>query len=128
MLSHQILPVLSPMKSAAILIVTIIVSACAGTPPANHNVSAPAATPPVAKATPTNTADKGESLLALQRQGYTIVDKNGERYYCRDEKKTGSRLAHETVCMTQKEMDDLRDRTQHNMGNFMREVPPPQGK
>jgi hypothetical protein len=69
-----------------------------------------------------------ERIMQLQREGYKLVDRDGQTYYCRTDAKTGSHLAHETVCMTEAEATSLRDQTKQGLGRVMREQPPPQGK
>jgi hypothetical protein len=105
--------------------------------------SAPAQEPVATKPAPANTTASNpsttqaatdpqkltpERIMQLQREGYTLVDRNGQQYFCRTEKKTGSRLARETICMTEPEIVALREQTQRGLGRVMREVPPPQGK
>jgi hypothetical protein len=68
-----------------------------------------------------------ERIMQLQREGYKLVDRDGQTYYCRTDAKTGSHLAHETVCMTEAEATSLRDQTKQGLGRVMREQPPPQG-
>src|SRR6267154_4510910 len=105
------------MRKLTLVTLTTFVAACASPqnvsrvePPAHDSPSASHQTPP----------SVGEALLIAQRQGYTLVNKNGETYYCRDEKKTGSRLAHSTVCLTQKDRDSLRQQTQRSLGELTR--------
>jgi len=69
----------------------------------------------------------GEKVLALQHEGYTIINRNGEIMYCRAEPKTGTRITHDTVCLTEKEMLALREETQRDLGNVMRQQPAKQG-
>jgi hypothetical protein len=64
----------------------------------------------------------------MQKEGYKIVNRDGEVYFCRADKKTGTRLARETVCLTEKQADALREATQRSLGNIAREQAPPQGK
>ena len=73
-------------------------------------------------------ATTGDKLVALQREGYKIVDRDGETVFCRTEKKTGTQIARQTVCMTEKEMALLREQTQRQIGDISRQRPPPQGK
>jgi len=76
----------------------------------------------------TNGPVTGEKILALQREGYKLVDRDGQIYFCRNEKKLGSNIARETICMTEKQIDELRDQTQRRLGEVVRQRPPPQGK
>ena len=65
--------------------------------------------------------------MALQKSGYRIVDRNGEKLYCSTDPKTGSRIVHDNTCLTEKEMMALREETKRSMQNMARELPPPQG-
>ena len=109
------------MKIIFTLAIVLAFAGCAGTPteraPQNNTQS-------VSK----QAANNSDKILALQRQGYTMVNRNGEEYFCRSEAKTGSRVQRETVCMTQRELDDLHEMTERNMGNITRQTAPPQGK
>jgi hypothetical protein len=121
-------------------LVACFISACSSTPPAaspsSGAITVPASSGAAASLTespatagsaqdPRTTPD---GVLALKKAGYTIKNQDGETYYCRAEKKTGSRLQRETVCMTEAQIVSLRDETQRRMGDVMRAVPPPQGK
>jgi hypothetical protein len=121
------------VKVTTIFFTTLLLAACAGTPESKPADPAKPI-PPVATANsatkPTNKDGPitSEKILAMQKEGYTIANQNGETYFCRKEVKTGSRVARETVCLTEKEIDDLREQTQRGLGNMMRQQPPPQGK
>ncbi len=67
-------------------------------------------------------------LADARKLGYKVVNENGETLYCRTENKMGSRVEKETICLTPKQIDELREQTQRSLGNVMREVPPPQGR
>ena len=70
----------------------------------------------------------GDQIVALQRQGYKLVTANGTTLYCRADPKTGTRLQHENICMTEQEIISLREETQRGLQNITTQVPPPQGK
>jgi hypothetical protein len=99
------------MASALVLVATI--AACA-----SETVTREV---PTASSLDAHTSAQGDTrplsdkILAWQREGYTLMNTDGETYFCRKETKTGSRLAHETVCLTEKQMDDLRDQTQRSL-------------
>jgi hypothetical protein len=111
------------MKTMFLCIATIL-SACASQPATQQAQSARSV---ATKPQPGPNVD-GDKLLAMKRQGYTIKDENGEVVFCRREIKTGSRLQSEVVCMTEKQIDNLREETQRRLGDAMRQVAPPQGK
>jgi hypothetical protein len=114
------------MKIAILLVTFGVFAGCAGNPQPKE------ATPPKEMPKPVATATiadpTAEKILSLQRQGYKIVNRDGQILYCRTEKKTGTQIARETVCMTEKEADALRDLTQRRLDEFVRQRPPPQGK
>ena len=70
------------------------------------------------------TADR---LAEARKMGYRIVTQDGVDMYCRTDLKTGSRVQRETVCLTRKEIDELREQTQNGLANTMRALPPPAG-
>lgn len=108
-------------------------TACSGSPTKEPITTPATAAPTAAPASGTTQASADsqkltpERIMQLQREGYTLVDRNGEQYFCRNEKKTGSRLARETVCMTESQIVSLRDQTKRGLARTMRERPPPQG-
>jgi len=111
---------------------SLALGACTGSQPAQQPVAKTATQ--AAAAAPGSQASGGdaqnltaERIMQLQREGYKLVDRNGQTYFCRTEAKTGSHLAHETVCMTEAEITALREQTQRGLGRVMRERPPPQG-
>jgi hypothetical protein len=119
------------MKLAVLALLCAVFAGCAAQPtPSSKPVAATQSTAPVARtaAAPVDGKLTPEKLMQLQREGYKIVDRNGEQYFCRTEKKTGSQIARDTVCMTAAEVDALRELTQRRMGEIQRNVPPPAGK
>lgn len=111
---------------------TLTLTACAPASKAPDKPAAPVAVATAAGAAGSTGTKDGkvtpERILELQREGYKLVDRNGEQYFCRLEKKTGSQIARDTVCMTEKEIQSLRETTQRRMGDMVRQQPPPQGK
>ena len=79
-------------------------------------------------AVPREVAATTENITALQSAGYTLVNDNGQRLYCRTEKKTGSRLQTSTTCLTEQEAIQLEAVTRQTMTDVTRNVPPPAGK
>jgi hypothetical protein len=122
------------IKMPSAMFALLVLSACSGSPPAKETVAASSAStinPNVALAAPQASADPQkltpERIMQLQHEGYKLVDRDGETYFCRTEAKTGSRLARETICMTEPEITRLREQTKQGLGRVMREQPPPQG-
>jgi hypothetical protein len=111
----------------------LTLSACSGSQPSKDlaaKASPPTSNPNLAPASQASDPQKltSERIMQLQHEGYKLVNRDGETYYCRTEAKTGSHLARDTVCMTEAEMTTLRDQTKQGLGRVMREQPPPQGK
>jgi hypothetical protein len=115
----------------------LIIAGCAGQPSAP---SAPAAPPtrvvsnapvvaPPASTTGTSSAEAtSKAVVDAKRRGYTVVNENGVTMYCHKDARTGSHLANETTCLTEKQMVDLREATQRSLQFFEMQPPPPQGK
>jgi hypothetical protein len=71
--------------------------------------------------------EHGIDPVALQRQGYRIVDDEGRRLYCRTTMSTGSHLQKKSYCLTARELAALRDSTRKTVEQMRTVVPPPQG-
>ena len=127
------------MPVFAIAATVAALAGCASSPPQKpvaSNPSAPAAAAPAAQAAAAAPAQQpeltgpidGQKLVALEHAGYTLVNKNGQTLYCEINAKTGTRIARDPVCLTEAQLQQLRERTQQSVGNITRMVPPPQGK
>lgn len=81
-----------------------------------------ASAPPVERTVPVT----AENLPDVQRAGYTIVNRDGQKLYCRRERRTGSHARYETSCLTAEELDALKDATQRGVEAMRRTRPPPQ--
>ena len=101
----------------------LLTVACASAPKPAATAAAqasPRAIIPVSKLT-------GEQIVALQRQGYKLINNNGETLYCATDFKTGSHLQHDNTCLTEKQMVTLREQTQRGLQNVSTPVPPKNG-
>ncbi len=114
----------------------LIAAGCAGTPSGPAPASAPPATKyvsdkPVVTAPDGVNKDDKDYLAKLtadaKRRGYTLVNQDGETLYCRKDAPTGSHLATQTICMTQKEMEDMRSDTQRMLQSTQMQQRPPSG-
>ncbi len=105
------------------LSLSLLVAACASAPKPD---AAPAAANTPRYITPVDKLT-GDQIVALQRQGYKLVDSNGQTLYCMTETKTGSRLQKDNICMTEQEMVALREQTERGLRNTEMRVPPKQG-
>jgi len=92
------------MRSMKILLslATILLGACAGTPP-------PATNSQIIEPDPTHESGAADTQTAADRRfaeetrGYKLVEKNGKKYYCRSERASGSNLKTQ-VCWTEAEL------------------------
>jgi len=97
-------------KLIAPTLVLALLAGCAGAPPPGDTSAADRAT--IDRAT-----DKGTA----------IVDEQGEKLICRREAKVGSRLARDTVCMTQAEWTRVSEESQRETAKAITAVKPKQG-
>jgi hypothetical protein len=98
-----------------LLILVLAVTGCASTraeapaAPAPAIAMTPAASPATAAVTAPATgartlAEKEELVKAIEtaiKQGYKVVNEDGQTLYCRKELKTGSRVRSNLVCLTE---------------------------
>ena len=98
------------MRRVSLVIVTVLLAACAAKPPPMPVTQVPAAP-----------ADwTAEQLLAAQRAGYSLVTRNGEQVLCRQDPQTGSRLQRNTICMTTKEWQRTRGTSRDTLQDLTR--------
>src|SRR4051794_8143840 len=100
-----------PIRHSKLLLLMVagclVIAACSGSQPTKSSptkAATPAADANSAAATSQAGGDPqkltAQRIMQLQSEGYKLVNRDGQTYYCRTEAKTGSHLAHETVCMT----------------------------
>jgi hypothetical protein len=106
------------MRQLLLAAIAILVVGCA---------SAPAAEPEVATRYATTMQPEAESLDAARKLGYKVVDEDGQTLYCRSQKKLGSHIRKETVCLTEEELLIAREASRRNAENMKKVTPPPQG-
>jgi hypothetical protein len=99
------------MKRLSVCILLAAVAGCAGHPQQPGPAAQPVAQQPVTKQVPVTIANAAE----VQHAGYKIVNKDGEKLYCRTDPITGSRLQTHTQCLTEQEMYDQMHQTQNAM-------------
>jgi hypothetical protein len=111
-----------------ILASALVIGACASRPVA-PTASATPAVPAIASASPAATRPPLDAagLANAKKLGYTVINKNGEALYCRTQLRTGSHVNTDTYCLTPKEFEDMRDKTQRGLSNILQTAPPPQG-
>ena len=115
---------ISSIARTSMFTFVLFVAACANqaTKPAPAPAAAPS--PPVAtqyygsngqklaQVEASGDARTDEKRIAdAKKQGYKLVNTNGEELFCRTDPKIGSRVQKETTCMTAKQLDDMHDQT-----------------
>jgi len=60
----------------------------------------------------------GSNVEDVQRAGYKIVNKNGEKLYCRTDPITGSRIQVHTSCLTERELVETNEATRESMNRI----------
>ncbi|MDB6092145.1 MAG: hypothetical protein JWN85_4929 [Gammaproteobacteria bacterium] len=68
------------------------------------------------------------NVEAVQKAGYKLVNRDGEKLFCRTDPITGSRLQLRTTCLTEQELYDQMNATQQSMGRVSTRVAPPSGR
>jgi len=105
------------MKRLSVCILLAAIAGCAGHPQqpagaAGQPVAAAATSKePATRQVPVTMANVAE----VQHAGYKVVNKDGEKLYCRTDPITGSRLQTHTQCLTEQELYDQMHQTQNAM-------------
>lgn len=107
------------MRGIATLAIFTLIAGCASEP------VAPPAPVPQYEATQKPAAT---TLEEAQKLGYTIVNEDGQKLYCREERKLGSHIQKDRTCLTEQELLASRDFQQRNFDNMKKYRPPPAGK
>jgi hypothetical protein len=106
-----------PEQPAPVVRQPVAASALGGAPVAVAMTSPAAAATgkgPVTRQVPVDASNVAE----VQRAGYKVVNKDGQKLYCRTDPITGSRLEKRTQCLTEQELyDQIRD-TQRAMNHM----------
>lgn len=89
--------------------------------------SQPTVEPKATTAYAPTTQSEAVTLEAARKMGYKIVNEDGKVLYCRSQKKLGSHIQKETVCLTEQELLIAREASQRNVENMKKVIPPPQG-
>ena len=58
--------------------------------------------PPATRQVPVD----AKNVADVQRAGYKVVNRDGEKLYCRRELETGSHLNYQTTCLTEQQLND----------------------
>jgi len=101
------------MNHRALAAATLVLSGCASQQPASEPGMAPAAAPAQATTAPTTSE-------YARKQGYRVVERDGETYYCYEELRLGSRVAQRTICLTEAELEAVRQGSKENLERIQR--------
>lgn len=126
------------MRQIYLVAATLLAVGCASEPaappvpaPVAPAVAAAPATPPPAAAAPAAApaaaAARPLSVQQARAAGYRIVNENGRTLYCREDRKTGSHIRTEMVCLTPEELEVVREANKRNLEQMQRAIPPKQG-
>lgn len=109
-----------------------IIAGCAGQPsklPSIREAASPTASPrPAASPSDQSGSVAGKRVLEAKKQGFKLVNKDGDVLYCRTELKTGSHVVKETTCLTEEQLDEVHQQTNQDLRNQLRPQLPPPGK
>jgi hypothetical protein len=67
--------------------------------------------PPAAHQVPVD----AKNVVDVQRAGYKVVNRDGEKLYCRRELATGSHLNYQTTCLTEQQLTEQNGDAQQQM-------------
>jgi len=99
----------------------LMAAGCASKPPASTPESTPTQESHTEKLNATN-------VVAAQYAGYKLVNRNGEKLYCRRDATTGSRVEYQTRCLTEEEMRQQQSVNRRDMERIDQVPQPVAGK
>jgi hypothetical protein len=67
------------------------------------------------------------NIVEVQKAGYKIVTKDGQKLYCRRDLKTGSQVRYTTSCLTKAEWTAMSDASRRGVEAMRRDRVPPRG-
>jgi hypothetical protein len=102
------------MKHHILAAATLLIAGCAAQQPASAPDIAPAAAAPAPATTVPTTSEYAK------KKGYRVVERGGETYFCYDELRLGSRVAERTICLTEAELEAVRQGSKENLERIQR--------
>jgi hypothetical protein len=108
----------------AVSVLALVVSGCAGQPPAAPPTRYVGNAAQGAQVELTALNLNTDRLVNAKKLGYTVVNTDGAPLFCKTEMKTGSHVQKETTCLTAQELDHLHDMTRQNLQNYIKPNPP----
>jgi hypothetical protein len=114
------------MNRFGVCILVATIAGCAGQPQ-HPAAAAPQPQPVVASAQAPVTRQvpvDASNVAEVQKAGYKVVNKNGDKLYCRTDPITGSRTQTRTQCLTEQELYDQMHQTQNAMSTITTQQTP----
>ncbi len=105
------------MRIPVLMTALALASGCASTPATSPTSAAatPSMAHTVSASTTASSPSAGKTVVASTARksplGYRVAKKNGQTYYCRDEKPIGSNIPH-TVCLTPDEYAQVQEQAE----------------
>jgi len=104
------------VMKALILIGVVVAAGCAAEPESQlTNPSPPAQTVAIPQ-----DQDLVEAIRMAMENGYKIVDEDGQRLYCREDVRTGSRIRSTLSCLTAEQLKGMRQQFERDLENMRR--------
>jgi len=97
----------------SVMAAALVLAACAGKPPeptAERQVKV-----------------DSSNIVEVQKAGYKIVDKDGQKLYCKRDLNTGSHVRYTTSCLTEQEWTAMQDASRRSVEQMSRVRIPPRG-
>jgi hypothetical protein len=66
------------------------------------------------------------NIVEVQKAGYKIVNRDGQKLYCKRDLNTGSHVRYTTSCLTEQEMTALIQASRRSVDAMRRDIPPRQ--
>jgi len=67
------------------------------------------------------------NIVEAQQAGYKVVDKDGQKLYCKRDLNTGSHVRYTTSCLTEEEWTATREASRRSVESMSRQRLPPRG-
>jgi hypothetical protein len=115
-------------KPVRLLIYSLVIAGCAGCagkpsapPPLATTYVSTSGSPLAAAPMRADGTLDAEKLAEAKKVGYSLVNTNGERLYCRTDVKVGSHIRKntDTVCLSAEQMIEIHEQTRHSLEQFV---------
>ena len=94
----------------SVTLTALVVAGCAGNAPKE---------PPVERQVPVDASN----IVEVQKAGYKIVNKDGQKLYCKRDLNTGSHVRYTTSCLTEAQMTELIAASRRSLDAMRRDIP-----